>query len=142
MDPPSTRSCSRELTPQAAVVGFSELTWLPYVTSSGRQWWYFEGFSLWCFDDARDDIQFALMAVNEPRYSAQLTAAGHALGAQWALNENQAGFYVPTNCPVFMQVSPDRDDQEWLEDWRTHTHVTSAPGNTCHKERWQVRRRR
>ena len=128
-DPPSAACCHRRLTPAAAAVRWT-ISWLPYVTSSGRQWWFYEPMSLWCFIDTRDCIYFSLMQVNEPRYAFQLTAAGRNLGAQWARQSvNQSGFDTPVTCPVFMEVSPQAEHQEWLEYWRTQEADVSTWSN-------------
>ena len=45
-----------------------DMTWLPYISTDGKVWWFNERCSLFCWDDDKADIYYSAMEINEPRY--------------------------------------------------------------------------
>ena len=76
------------------------MTWLPYMSTEGKLWWFNERCSLFCWDEDKADIYYSAMEINEPRYVAQLQQAATELGM------GQAGLTNPMLVPVYVNPEP------------------------------------
>ena len=76
------------------------MTWLPYISTDGKVWWFNERCSLFCWDDDKADIYYSAMEINEPRYVAQLQQAAAELGM------GRAGLTDPMQVPVYVNPEP------------------------------------